>query len=47
MDKEEVKAIINEEVDKRFQQLGLIEKKQDRKHIYNPMYMHDSWYGNN
>lgn len=48
MDKEEIKVLIDKEVDKKLQKYGLIEKRQDsNKHIYNPMYMHDNWYGNN
>jgi len=47
MSKEEVKALIDEEVDKKLLQHGLIKEKKSVKFVnyYNPMYMRDTWYG--
>ena len=46
MDKDEIKKLIKEEVDKKLSELGFIKKEKPIEHVssYNPMYMRDSWY---
>ena len=44
MTKEEIKELIDEEIEKKLQQYGLIKKEEKQEQYYNPMYMRDSWY---
>jgi hypothetical protein len=51
MTREEIKKLIDEEIDKKLQQYGLVKKEEveeqkptEKVSYYNPMYMRDSWY---